>query len=207
MNNRGGVGISAAILLISFILISITIASIITGGTTETSEENMEEILDDVLDEISTYLQIKDVMGKYYSKSGEQKIEKVAILIKPLISQEIKISELTIKLCDGNIVKMLDYSGNAVFIDSNSLFEHPTWNDISDSNFGFVVIHDKDRSLVDYDAINDNTDMAYIIINLSEEFSMTKGETMNVTLFPSSGIKRTISLDAPLPMKQLVNLY
>jgi len=102
---------------------------------------------------------------------------------------------------------MLDYCGNAVFIDSNSLFEHPIWNNISYSNFGFIVIHDKDRSLVDYNAINDNTDMAYIIINFSEEFSMTKGETMDVTLFPSSGIKRTITLDAPLPMKQLVNLY
>ncbi len=206
MNNRGGIGISAAILLISFILISITIASIITGGTTGTSEENMEEILDDVLDEISTYLQIKDVMGKYYSTGGEQRIEKVVILIKPLISQDIDMSELTIKLCDGNTVKMLGYSGNAEFIESNSLFEHPVWNNITDSNFGFVVIHDKDRSLVDYDAINDNTDMAYIIINLSEEFSMAKGETMDVTLFPSAGIKKTITLDAPLPMKQLVNL-
>ena len=207
MNNRGGIGISAAILLVSFILISFTIASIITGETTETSEENMEEILDDVLDEISTYLQIKDVMGKYYSTGLGQKIEKVAILIKPLISQDIDISELTIKLCNGKIVKMLVYSGNAVYIESNSLFEHPVWDNISDSNFGFAVIHDKDRSLVDYDAINDNTDMAYIIINLSEEFSMTQGETMDVTLFPSSGIERTITLYAPLPMKQLVNLY
>ncbi len=59
---------------------------------------------------------------------------------------------------------------------------------------------------MDYDAINDNTDMAYIIINLSEEFSMAKGETMDVTLLPSAGIKKTITLDAPLPMKQLVNL-
>lgn len=87
MNNWGGIGISAAILLTSFILISSTIASIITGGAMGTSEENMGEILDDVLDEISTYLQIKDVMGKYYSTGGEQRIEKVVILIKPLLSQ------------------------------------------------------------------------------------------------------------------------
>ena len=206
MNNLGGIGISAAILLISFVLMSVTIASIITDGTAGTSEENMEEILNDVLDEISTYLQIKDVMGKYYSNAGEQRIEKVAILIKPLISQSISVSELTIKLCGENIVKMLGYSGNAEFIGSNSLFEHPVWENISDSSFGFIVIHDKDGSLVDFDAITDNTDMAYIIINLSEEFSMAKGETMDVTLFPSSGIKRTITLDAPLPIKQLVNL-
>jgi len=87
MNNRGSIGISVVILLTSFMLISITISPIITGGITGTSKENMEEILDDVLDAISTYLQIKDVMGKYYSTGGEQRIEKVVLLIKPLLSQ------------------------------------------------------------------------------------------------------------------------
>jgi archaellin len=87
MNNRGSIGISVVILLTSFMLISITISPIITGGITGTSKENMEEILDDVFDAISTYLQIKDVMGKYHSTVGEQRIEKVVILIKPLLSQ------------------------------------------------------------------------------------------------------------------------
>ena len=101
---------------------------------------------------------------------------------------------------------MLYYSGQADFIHSNSLFEHPIWNDLSENNFSFVVALDKDRSLVDYDTINDNTDMAYIAIKLSENFTMKKGDSIEITLFPSTGITRTIIVKAPLPIKQIVSL-
>jgi len=37
--------------------------------------------------------------------------------------------------------------------------------------------------------------MAFIIIKLSDDFSMKKGETLTITLFPSSGVTRTISLE------------
>jgi len=204
MNKWGSTAITAMILLISFILIAAIAASVITGESESTiSEEDVEEILDEVLDEITTYIQIKDKIGKYYNTYGEQRIEKIAILVKPLISTDIDISQLTIKLCDGNNVKILNYSGNARFIGSNPLFEHPIWNNIEDNNFGFIVILDGDNSLVNHDILNE--DMAYIIIKLSEDFSMTKKETMTITLFPSSGIERTITLKAPPPIKPVVS--
>lgn len=204
MNKWGSTGITSVILLISFILIAVTAASFMIGGagTEEMSEEDIEEILDDILDEITTYIQIKDKIGKYYTNNGEQRIEKIAILVKPLISNDINISELTIKMCDGNSVKILNYCGNAEFIGANSLFEHPLWNIITDNNFGFIVTFDRDRSLVDYNTLNE--DMAYVIIKLSDDFSMAKGESMAITLFPLSGITRTTTLEAPLPIKSVV---
>lgn len=207
MNNWGSTGITSVILLISFILIAVTVASVLTGGTVTngTSEEDLEQILNEVLDEITTYIQIKDKIGKYYGTYGNQKIEKIAILIKPLVSQEINISELTIKLCNGNNIKILDYSGNTEDIGSNHFFEHPIWDDITVNNFGFIVTHDKDNSLKDYNTINENTDMAYIIIKLSEGFTMTQGENLVVTLFPSTGLQKTTVLEAPLPMKPVVS--
>ena len=110
-----------------------------------------------------------------------------------------------IKLNNGQQVKMLYYNRQAEFIESHSLFEHPIWNNMTDTNFSFIVILDKDRSL-DYDTINDNTDMAYIVIKLSEDFTMKKGDSLQVTLFPSTGIKKTIHLKAPLPIKPIVSL-
>jgi len=205
MNNWGSTGITTIILLMSFLLIGATIASVVrsgTGGTT-TSEENIDQILNDVLDEITTYIQIKDQIGKYYMDNSVQKIQKIAILVKPLISQDIDISQLTIKLSNGYDVKILNYSGNARFIGTNSLFEHPIWNNITGNSFGFIVTLDSDRSLVDYNTLN--ADMAYIIIKLSEGFSMVKGDSLTVTLFPSSGLARTITLEAPLPIKPVVS--
>ena len=54
--------------------------------------------------------------------------------------------------------------------------------------------------------MNDNTDMAYIIIKLSKEFQMKKGNTMTVTLFPSTGVQKIITLEAPIPINLVVTL-
>jgi len=204
MNKWGSTGITSIILLISFLLIGTTISSVITSGTGGTTEEDIDEMINGILDEITTYIQIKDQIGKYYLDNGVQKIKKIAILVKPLISQDIDISQLTIKLCNGYDVKILNYSGKAQFIGTNSLFEHPIWDDITDNSYGFIVTLDSDRSLVDYNILNE--DMAYIVIRLSEGFSMVNGETMTITLFPSSGITRTTTIEAPLPIKPVVSL-
>ena len=202
MNKWGSTGIVSAIILIGFILSAIAVASIITGETQETiTEQDTEEIADQVLDEITTYIQIKDQVGKYYTTYGEKKIEKIALLIKPLIIQDIDVTGLTIKITNGYDVKILNYSGKAEFIGKSSLFEHEIWNEITYDSYGFIAILDKDRSLVDYNVING--DMAYVIIKLDESFSIPQRETITVTLFPSSGIARTTILKAPLAIKPI----
>lgn len=206
MNNQGVTGIATAILLISFILIGATAASVIMGDSGNNPEENYEEILEEALDEISTYIQIKDALGKYNSTTEEQHIQKIAILIKPLFSIDIDASKLVIKLNNGKQIKMLCYNRQAEFISSNSLFEHPIWTTMTDTDFGFIVILDKDQSIIDYGTINDNTDMTYIIIKLPNDFTMKKGDTLELTLSPSTGVTKTINLKAPLPIKQIVAL-
>lgn len=206
MNNQGATGIATAILLISFILIGATAASVIMGDSGNNPEENYEEILEEALDEISTYIQIKDALGKYNSTTEEQHIQKIAILIKPLFSIDIDASKLVIKLNNGKQIKMLYYNRQAEFISSNSLFEHPIWTTMTDTDFGFIIILDKDQSIIDYGTINDNTDTTYIIIKLPNDFTMKKGDTLELTLFPSTGITKTINLKAPLPIKQIVAL-
>jgi len=206
MNNQGATGIATAILLISFILIGATAASVIMGDSGNNPEENYEEILEEALDEISTYIQIKDALGKYNSTTEEQHIQKIAILIKPLFSIDIDASKLVIKLNNGKQIKMLYYNRQAEFISSNSLFEHPIWTTMTDTDFGFIVILDKDQSIIDYGTINDNTDITYIIIKLPNDFTMKKGDTLELTLSPSTGVTKTINLKAPLPIKQIVAL-
>ena len=206
MNKEGATGIATAILLISFILIAATVASVLTDNSSDISEQDLEKMVDDIVDEISTYIQIKDVMGKFYSIEGESRIQKIAVLIKPLFSVDMDVSELMIKLCNGEQIKMLYYDGQAEFIGTNSLFEHPIWNNMDCDSFSFVVVLDKDKSLVDYNTIDDSTDMTYIIIKLSENFAMKKGNTMTITFLLGKGTTRTIEVKAPLPMKQIVSL-
>lgn len=198
-------GITALILLISIMLIGITVASVITGENTGvTTEENYDQMTDEVIDEISTYIQIKDQKGKYCEISGEQRIDKIALWISSLVTQEIDVSQLTIQLDNGETVMLLTYEGHAEYFESSSLFSHPIWSNMNGSNFGFISIVDLDGSLVDYDTLNDCSDNAYVVFRLPNDMTLAKNDKLIVTLFPSTGITRTTELKAPLPIKPVV---
>ena len=162
-------------------------------------------MIDESIEEITKYIQITDKIGKYYGPSHQKEIQKIAIMIKPFFSNEIDISELTIKISNFKSVKILSYSGHAQPIDTNHLFTHPVWNNIDENTFGFIATHDTDNSLSDYNILNKNTDMAYIIITLSPDFYMKKGDIITVQLFLTSGIIKTVNLEAPLPMRSIIS--
>jgi archaellin len=200
-----GTGITTMIILISFLLIGITVASVMTDETTDTSTEyDLEQMTDEVIDEITSYIQIKDQKGKFSEINGEKRIEKIAILISPLVSQNIDLSQLSIQLDNGDIIRILDYQGDAENLNSQSIFEHDIWNLINGSNFGFITINDLDKSIVDFDLINENSDNAYLIFKLPLDMTMEKYDKMLVTMFPSTGIITSTFLKAPMPMTSIV---
>ena len=204
MNNSAVVGITIGLLVLTGIFIAATTTSLLMDHDDQISlVDEFEKYTTETVSDLTTYIQIKDKLGKHSLINDVQQIKQIAILVNPLISQDIEAYGLTIKLCDGNNVYILNYSGQATYIGSHGLFGHPIWDDIDETNFGFLVIHDNDRSLVEYDVLN--KDMAYIVISLSEDAAMAKGETMEVTLFPSSGITRTTILKAPLPITSVVS--
>jgi len=210
MNKHGNFRIFSTIILIALILVGALAFSVISTDTSNneelTLEEEIEQMLNDALDSITKNVQITDKIGKYYGPPRQQKIQKIAIMIKPMISTEIDISNLIIKISDGETIRILSYSGHAQKIGSSNLFDHPIWTNLTENDFGLVVTLDKDNSMEDFDTINKNNDMAYIVIQLPSSFYMQKGDTIVVELFPSSGISKTTLLEAPLPMKSVVQL-
>jgi len=198
-------GVTIVILMISLMLIGVTVASVLTGQTTgTTTEQDYEQILNEAVDEISTYITIKDQKGQFNLINGEQRIDKIALWISPLVSQEIDVSQLTIQLDNGKDVMFLTYIGNAEDMLTNSLFNHPIWNNMNGSNFGFISVVDLDESLVDFNLINDYSDNAYVVFQLPNDMALLKYEKITVTLFPSTGITRTIILKAPMPMSSVI---
>jgi len=199
-------GLTSLLLLIALLFIGITVASVITGQITENpSHQDFEQMTEKTIDEISSYILIKDIKGKFSEINGEQKIEKIALWLTPLVTQEIDISKLTIQLNDGKTVNFLTYDGNSVNLGSNSLFNHPIWDKINGINFGFVTLVDIDKSLINYETFNDCSDNAYLIFRLPDLMTLSKNEKIIVTLFPSTGITRTIELKAPLPINPIVS--
>ena len=115
MNNLGSNGITGMILLIVIMLVTITAAGVMTESTTDvtTDIQDIDQLTQEVIDEISTYLQIKDQKGKFYQINDEYRIKKIAILVSPLVSQEIDMTQLTIQLDNGENVRILSYDSSA----------------------------------------------------------------------------------------------
>jgi len=205
-NNEGITGISAAIILASIILIAGAAASVTMNSAEGIREEDYEQMINDSLNEISIYIQIKDIIGKYYSIEGERSIRKIAILIKPLFSIDIDLSNLLIQISNGKQIQMLYYCGTSVFVHAHPIFEHPLWNYQNESNFGIITLLDRDKSLINFSTMNDHTDMAYLTIKLSNNFKLNYGDTIQITILPSVGIVRKITIKAPAQITPIVSL-
>jgi len=197
-------GITTLIILTALLLVGITVTSVITEGTSDTTTEcNYEEITDELIKEITSYLQIKDQKGKYTNINEEQKIEKIAILLSPLVSQNIDLTKLTIQLDNGQTIKILKYYKSSK-LTQQSLFEHKLWVTLNGTNYALLTICDTDNLIANYNLINENSDNAYLIFKLPPDMMMKKYDTLKVTLFPSSGITKTTILKAPMPMKPVI---
>jgi archaellin len=207
MNDQAKLGMIAGILLLGFILIGAVSASVIMTNSTNFSEKDLNKITNEVVDEICTYLQIKHIVGKYQVTQGEQKIQKIAILVKPLVSQDIDVSHMTIELSNGEQFTLLYYNGFAESLHSHSLFEHPLWESVTSGTFSLLSTIDDDNSIINSHLINKNTDMTFILLNLPDDMAIKQDDQLIVTILTSPGIGRTVILEPPLPIQNVVTLY
>lgn len=207
MNNRGNLGLISGILLIGFVLIGAVSASVLLNNTTSITNTDLNQLTNEVIDEISTYIQIKTVVGKFQSIHGDQQIQKIAILIKPLVSFNIDITHMIIKISTSNQLYILYFNGNTSPIGPYSLFDHPLWDTLIENNYTIIPLIDDDSSIMKYHAINKNTDNAFLLLNLPDDCAMKKGDILEITLIPSPGTERTVILEAPLPTSHVVTLF
>lgn len=207
MNDQAQLGVVTVILLIVFLLIGVVSASVLLTEQTTISEEDLNHMTDEIVDELCSFLQIKQIIGKYQILQGQQAIQQVAVLIKPLVTQDIDISSMTIILDNGDQLQLLFFNGSAASIGSHALFDHPLWGNTSSGSFNILTTIDDDNSIIRSHIINKNNDMAFILIKVPENMTMQYGDQIKMTLMPSPGVGRTVLLEPPMPMKNLVTLY
>ena len=201
------VGMIILILLIGFILIGAVSASIILTTTGDISDEELNRITTEAVDEICSYLQIKNVLGKYQFTQNPEKITQIAIQIKPLVTQNINFSHMTIQVSNGEQYNIFYFTGSSDTLHNYSLFKHPLWESMQPGTYSIVSILDDDSSIIRLNHINKNTDVAFILLILPEDLALKNGDQLTMTILPSPGIGRTISLEAPLPIHSIVSLY
>lgn len=204
MNNWGSSGIYAIMILFGIILVSVVAAEVINDSGGTTIEQDFSQMTDEAIDKYSTYIDIDFKVGKFYQIEGVQKIKRIALQISPLFSTDIDLTELTVQLLDKDTLEILNFSGVAKYYAGGSVFDNSIWNNVTVNNFGFLVINDRDKSIIDFNIINENSDRAYLLIKLSDNMALSKYDSLYVTVIPGTGISRSITLEAPMPIKSVV---
>jgi len=210
MNNSASTGLISLFLISIIFLATAAISNEIIFDTNDETLYNIdeyEELLDDTIKEISTYFNIKQVLGKYYNYENTLVVKKIVILIKLYFDINFDLSDLNILISNGEKSLILQYNNEIANVESYDVFEHPNWNKIINGYYSILIISDKDNSILDYNNINDNTDMIYITIIFPDYFNFEKGDTIEVSFLPNSGIVQNLKLKAPLPINKIVNLY
>jgi len=207
MTDTGNLGLTAGIILIIVVLIAAAAGSVIIQTTQNVSNQDLTRITNDALDEITTYFQIKNVVGKYENVQGQEGIQRIALLIKPLVSLHLDIAKITIMISNGDDLRILSFSGQVAPISSHSLFNHPLWESMNESSYSVISTVDDDNSMTDFHIINKNTDMGFIILNLPATDPLLYGGSLEVTLIPSPGNECSVTLEPPLPTSRVVSLY
>lgn len=206
-NNQAKISTISAILIIIFIITTITAITVVQSQNYQTTSIlNLKSILNNINEEITTYIQIKDQLGKYYNLNNQPQIQKISLLITPLLSKEIKITQLKAEIQSSKNIQILNYNQKPAKYNGGALFEHPVWKNISKNEYSLLVINDRDYSIINHGIMNDQTDIIYLTIKLPEKTYISYGEKINIKLFFPAGISKKITVEPPLPTQPVVNI-
>lgn len=204
MNNWGSSAIYAIMILFSLIIVGAVAADIIDGTSGTSVDQDLAQMTAETIDKYSTYIDVDFKVGKFFKIDGSQRIKRIALQITPLFSTDIDLNQMSMQLLSRDTLKILNYTGMVKKYSGGSLFDDSIWDNITESNFGFLVINDIDDSMIDFDLINENSDRSYLVFKLSDGMALEKYDSLYVSILPGNGLTRSISLKAPMPIKPLV---
>jgi archaellin len=192
-NMSSGAGITGMALVTSFLVAGS--ASTVFFEDIDAISQDAEKMLNDVLQEITTYIKIDDAIGKYCGFGETRSIEKIVLFAKQYINTPINLSEIIIEISNKDDIVLLKYSGQSYEIGTSTIFQHYAWEIINNNTFSILVTDDEDRSLLDYNIMNN--DLIIIIIPLSEQFKLKQSESMTISIIPENGITSSIYVETP----------
>ena len=192
------------ILVIAILFISLTASSMITTNGTLNDEE-LNEYLDHVIDELTNYISIKNVYGKLSSEKPYH-ITQIAIMISPLFHDPINISDWIIQVQTTDTLSIYIFNQSVMKQDHHTIFSHPLWQQITPNTFGVMTLIDNDASLLDQYTLSESSDLVFLVFPISND-SMTKGETVTITLSSGTSIRKCFTFDIPFSTRSIVSLY
>ena len=162
----GAIGIGAMIVFIAMVLVAGIAASVLIQTSTRLESQAMASGAE-TIEEVSSGVAVFDIAGSVVSAGND--IRYLAITVRARAgSPDIDLNHTSILFSDGTDKCLLryDYADEAHFEDAvtGDLFATDTWDDLTDEEFGVLVIEDADTSLSQYTPVINKGDKVVLSI-------------------------------------------
>lgn len=194
-NDHASIGIGALIIFIAMILAAGVTASVMYQ-TMNNMQQRALQTSQETLRDISSGLRITHISGYVLNSL----IDQMAFFIETTAgSDAIDLAETTIQLSNSDTVSILHYD-NTTFTASVSsgLFGTVNSSNLTNTEFGILVIRDLDSSCISSNPVINNNDLVVLLVNTTNCFSgIDKSIKIRGKIIPEQGISGVISFTSP----------
>jgi len=194
-NNIAAIGIGSLIVFIAMLMVAGVAASVIIQTMTGLQEQALKTA-DEVIKDISSGVKVTHVSGFY----DGSKIEQLAIYVSVTTgSNPVDLSYAYISLSDSSTQTILTYdstcySGSV----SDGIFGTVNSSNISNEEFGLMVIRDIDNSISSTTPTINREDLVVLLVNTTACFSgIDTSTTVSGRIIPEYGMRGLIAFNTP----------
>jgi flagellin FlaB len=208
-DKKGMIGIGTLIIFIAMVLVAAVAASVLIQ-TSQTLQQRAYKVSSETIQEVSSGLRIDDISG--YTNVNRTNIELMAMIIAPRAgSQYIDLQNVVVTIqLDNYTVLGFDPNLIAGNVSSDGVFHTLNNTDLNSTNYGIIVIHDADNSIVGTYGMNVG-DSAFIVMNLSASAKNGGAEPrkdLQGAVIPEIGMSAVYYVRTPAVFEQrIIQLY
>lgn len=194
-NNQASIGIGSLIIFIAMI-ISAGVAASVVLQTMDSMQQQALQTSQETLRDISSGIRLTHVSG-YISNNS---ITTLCFFVKTTAgSNAIDLSESRLQLSDTDKVPILRYD-NSSFSEtvSNGLFQTLNMSNITNTEYGILVIRDLDNSCTSQNPVINQNDLVGLMVNTTACFNGISARTsISGKIVPEQGISAIIGFTVP----------
>jgi archaeal flagellin FlaB len=194
-DDHASIGIGSLIIFIAMI-ISAGVAASVVFQTMDSMQQQALETSRETIKDISSGVRLTHVSG-YVSNNT---ISQLCFFLKTTAGSEaVDLSTARLQLTDSEKMPILQFDNQSFsFTVSNGLFQTLNTSNLSNNEFGLIVIRDLDSSCTSNTPVINDNDLVGILINTSSCFEgISTRTTVTGKIVPESGISAIISFTTP----------
>jgi len=208
----GAIGIGAMIVFIAMVLVAGIAASTLIQTSSKLELQAMKSGTE-TIDEVSSGIAVFDIIGK----KGTSDLKYIGITVRARAgAPDINLNETIIILSDGATKCVLLYDGwttvnhynSTVDTDDGQLFGTGDWDDLTDEEFGIIVIQDVDNSCLQLTPVINNGDKVLLTIRSDSGGAFNRETAERTEIFgrvvPEIGSPGIISFRTPPSYKDTI---